>query len=104
MKKILFSILIITAVGFSVKTDNSDKAAATVNQAQGLYLFTDSKPANQYDFLGTVKYNNVLSNPQYNNVRDQLIKRIKKEWPAADGVIFHFNSGGADHADAIKFK
>jgi len=103
MKKVIFSAVIIFAVGFSAK-HNSDKANAVVNQVQGYYLFIDSKPVAAYEYLGTVKYNNSLANTQYSNVRDQLIKRIKKDWPTADGIIFSFNSGGADHADAIKFK
>ena len=105
MRKIIFSILIITAVGFSAKHTTSDKATATVNQVQGVYLFIDSKPVAAYEYLGTVDTKGITtSNPQYIVIRDKLIKRIKKDWPAADGVIFSFNAGGRDHADAIKFK
>ena len=104
MKKIIFSAIIFIAVGFSVK-HNSEKAQATVNQVQGVYIFIDSKPVADYTYLGTVDTKGVVSsNPQYTVVRDKLIKRIKKDWPAADGVIFSFNAGGKDHADAIKFK
>ena len=105
MKKIIFSILVIVAVGFSTNHYTSDKATATVNQVQGVYIFIDSKPVAEYQFLGTVDTKGIISgNPQYTVVRDKLLKRIKKDWPAADGVIFSFNAGGRDHADAIKFK
>jgi len=105
MKKIIFSVLIIIAVGFSTNHYTSDKATATVNQVQGVYIFIDSKPVAPYDYLGTVDTKGITtSNPQYIVIRDKLIKRIKKDWPAADGVIFSFNAGGRDHADAIKFK
>ena len=104
MKRIVFSILVIAAVGFSTNHYTSDKATATVNQVQGYYLFVDCKPATEYEYLGTVKSSGPSGNPQYTVIRDRLIKRIKKDWPAADGIIFHFSSGSADHADAIKFK
>jgi len=104
MKKVISAILIFCAVGFSVK-HNSDKATATVNQVQGVYIFIDSKPISEYEYLGTVSTKGmVTSNPQYIVIRDKLISRIKKDWPSADGVIFSFNSGGRDHADAVKFK
>jgi len=106
MKKIIFSILIIIcAVGFSTNHYTSDKATATVNQVQGVYIFIDSKPVSEYQYLGTVDTKGITTtNPQYTVIRDKLISRIKKDWPTADGVIFSFNSGGRDHADAIKFK
>ena len=105
MKKIIFSILIIVAVGFSTNHFTSEKATATVNQVQGVYIFIDSKPVTDYTYLGTVDTKGIATdNPQYTVIRDKLITRIKKDWPAADGVIFSFNAGGRDHADAIKFK
>jgi len=105
MKKIIFSVLIVVAVGFSTNHYTSDKATATVNQVQGVYVFIDSKPVAEYTYLGTVDTKGVVTtNPQYIVIRDRLIKRIKKDWPSADGVIFSFSSGSADHADAIKFK
>jgi len=104
MKKIMFSILLIIVVGFSVK-HNSAQATATVNQVNGLYIFTDCTPASEYEYIGSVKYNNALQgNPQYTVIRDQLIKRVKKDWPDANGVLFHFSSGSADRADAIFIK
>lgn len=104
MKKVIFATVIIFVVGFSAK-HNSDKANAVVNQVQGVYIFIDSKPVAEYEYLGTVSTKGVVSsNPQYLVIRDKLLKRIKKDWPSADGVIFSFNAGGADHADAIKFK
>ena len=110
MKNLLLAACILTCVGFTIKDTAeqftpTDKAAATVNQVQGVYLFIDSKPVAAYEYLGTVDTKGITtSNPQYIVIRDKLIKRIKKDWPAADGVIFSFNAGGRDHADAIKFK
>jgi hypothetical protein len=105
MKKIIFATVLFIAVGFSTNHYTSDKATATVNQVQGVYIFIDSKPVAEYTYLGTVDTKGIATdNPQYTIIRDKLIGRIKKDWPAADGVIFSFNAGGRDHADAIKFK
>ena len=103
MMKILFSILIITVVGFSKNT--SEKATATVNQVNGLFIFVDCTPVSDYNYIGSVKYNSIMQrNPQYTVIRDALIKKVKKDWPNANGVMFHFSSGSADKADAIFIK
>lgn len=72
---------------------------------QGLYIFTDCKPLYEYEYLGSVKNGaRFAGSSQYQPVRDGLIKKIKSDYPQADGVIFHFVNGAADKADAIKFK
>ncbi len=81
-----------------------DTNKAEVNSIQGMFIFTDSKPVADYQYLGTIKTNNQLIEPQYLNVRDELIKKLKKKFPDANGIIFSFNSGGADQADAIKIQ
>lgn len=80
------------------------KNTAEVNSLQGLYIFTDCKPVNEYEYLGTVKSAISLGDDQYSGVRDRLIKKSKKEYPSADGLILSLKTGGADMADAIKFK
>ncbi len=69
-------------------------------------MFTDSKPTQEYSYLGSVKTGTALlpRSRQYQPIRDLLIKKINKDYPDADGVIFHFVNGAADVADAIKFK
>ena len=105
MKKIIFSILIVSVVGFSVNHNSDDKAAATVNQVDGLFIFVDCTPVKEYKYIGSVKYGSIMQgNPQYTVIRDKLIKRVKKDWPDANGVLFHFSSGSADKADAIFIK
>src|SRR5262245_29918473 len=85
---------------------DSKNSTAEVNQIEGLLIFTDSKPVKEYEYLGTVKSNGTmgLGNPQYEGVRGRLIKKVKSEYPKADGVIMYLNYGQADKADAIKFK
>lgn len=71
------------------------------NQVQGLYIFTDSKPKNDFKYLGTVKSTGTFGNPQYENVRDRLIKQAKKEFPKGNGLIIDLRTGQADKADVI---
>ena len=79
---------------------------AEVEQIQGLYVFVDSKPVLEYDYLGTINGTGGRAslNPQYTVVRDILLKRAKKDYPTADGIILHLNAGGRDRCDVIKFK
>lgn len=82
------------------------KSTAEVEQIQGLYVFIDSKPVLEYDYLGTINGTGGRGalNPQYTVIRDAILKRAKKDYPAADGIILHLNAGGKDRADVIKFK
>jgi hypothetical protein len=90
---------------FAFKTlYDAKKNTAEVEQYQGIYVFIDSKPINQYDYLGTVKNTMSLSGGQYEDVRDKLIKKTKSEFPGADAIILNLKSGGTDHADAVKLK
>lgn len=110
MKKISFGILIgfslTLLIAFSSERPQELKnSTAEVNQVEGLLIFTDCKPVKEYEYLGTVKSNTGgFGNLQYEGVRNRLIKKVKKEYPKADGAIMYLNYGQADKADAIKFK
>ena len=79
------------------------KDLAIVNRMENLYVFTDSTPVTEYEYLGTVKVSVVWSG-QYQNVRNSLIKKAKKKYPQAEGIILHMKAGGTDRADVIMFK
>jgi len=108
MKKIILGSLIgvcmTTILAFTVANYDPKKSTAEVEQYEGLYVFVDSKPVKEYDYLGTVKASMTLGDTQYTGCRDRMIKKCKKDYPQADGIIITFKSGGADKADAIKFK
>ena len=107
MKKLLLGIVIgisLTAlIGAGVENYVVNKKTAEVATIQNLKVFTDSEPVMEYEYLGTVK-NGLSLSGQYQPVRDGLIKRVRKDYPQADGVILHLINGSADKADAIKFK
>ena len=98
--KIIIGLL---AVGLSLTafTFVSDKGSATVDQKEGLYIFLLSKPTAEYEYMGSVKKGLAWSG-QPDEMLNSRIKKIKKEYPKADGMIF--TSIDMDKADAIQFK
>lgn len=106
MKKILPIAVIFVLFAFSSVKFNREKATATVNQVQGMYVFVDSSPSAEYEYLGTVQTNKKakISNPQYQIVRDYLLMVAKEKYPNADGIVIHFSPADWDKADVIKFK
>ncbi len=107
MKKTILGVLIgftITAMlGFTYMSYEPKKATAEVEQMQGLYIFTDSKPVLEYEYLGTVKAT-IGMDSQYQGVRNKMIDKASRDFPNADALIMQFKSGGTDRCDAIKFK
>lgn len=92
--------------GFTIITTyEANNSTAEVEQMQGLYIFSDSKPVKEYEYLGSVKSNTGgFGSPQYTGVRDRLIKNAKKKYPNGEGLILNLKTGSADLADVIKFK
>lgn len=80
-------------------------STAEVNQEQGLYIFTDSKPVKEYEYLGTVKLEiSLINSGQYDGVKSTLIRKGKRDYPQANGIILNLVEGGTDRGDLIKFK
>jgi len=103
VRNIILFIIFLLLVSFTANYEPRN-STAEVEQVQGCYIFIDSRPVKEYKYLGTCKYTIAwVGSGQYQDVRNRLIKRIKKEYPEADGIIFHFHDGGEDRADAIKF-
>jgi hypothetical protein len=86
------------------------KDGASVNQYQGVYVFTDSSPTAEYKVLGSVKPKGRglmamgVKSVQYTSVRDAMIKAAKDAYPQANGVILTFSAGSADNCDAIEME
>lgn len=102
------NIILILAVIFGLcafQDGGKKKNLAEVNQIEGYFIFTDSKPVNEFEYLGTVKPSHKrISNPQYTNVRDAMIQDAKSQYPRADALILTLNAGGVDLVEAIRFK
>lgn len=106
MKNILnlFLVCCIAAaavVAYSFVPAETDKTAARVNQMQGLSIFILSTPTAAYDYQGSVtKKLAWTGEPQ--EMLNGIIKKVKNDYPDADGIIF--TTVDMDKADAIKFK
>jgi len=108
MKQTFAIAAILTLLSFT-STKVSHKSTATVKQIQGCFIFIDSEPITNYKYLGTVtltrkESRRELSSLQYQDVRDALLTKLKKLYPQAQGVIYHFHDGDTDKADAIIFE
>jgi hypothetical protein len=91
------------AIIIKFKENASNLNQAKVKQYQGLYIFVDSEPIAETEYIGTVKTKGSFSSNQYTSLRDKLIKRCKKKFGDAKGLILKFVSGGTDTGDAIKY-
>lgn len=85
------------------KDGQKNKERAKVEQYQGVYIFIDCKPISETTYLGTVKKTIGFSS-QYTAIRDALLKKCKKEFNDAEGLLMKFVEGGSDTGDAVKLK
>lgn len=107
MKRLFLGILIVICLtsicAFSVAGYTPKYCTAEVATVDGVYVFTDSQPVMPYDSLGVVELG-FVSGTQYESIRTNLLKRVKKAYPAADGVILNLDKKGIDNCKVIKFK
>lgn len=87
----------------------SQKNLAEVNKINGVYIFTDSKPVEDYEVLGEIKADDSdkdirISGAQYSPVRDNLINNSRLANYNVEGLILNLVNGGTDKAIMIKFK
>jgi len=76
---------------------------ARPDKIEGVYIFTDSVPIDDYETLGSVK--SVFSGASgYDAMRNALLQKAKKEHPALNGIIIRPSTNGPDKAEVIKFK
>lgn len=83
-----------------VPVDNN-KALGSVEQKEGIYIFILSKPVQEAQYLGSVKKGMAWTG-QPEEMLNSMMKKMKKEYPSADALVF--TTIGMDKADAYKFK
>lgn len=98
MKKLIL-IPALLLMAFAIQDANTGNA--TAEQVEGYYIFLMSKPVKAYEYLGTVKAGITWNGQPEENFRS-ILKRVKKDYPKADGIIFQDIS--LKKVDAIKFK
>jgi hypothetical protein len=97
-KIIVLAIATLLLTSFTLLTD---KGNATVEQKQDLYIFMLCKPTADFNYLGSVKIN-VAWTGKPDEMLNLTIKKVKREYPNANAIIF--TSVDMDKADAIQFK
>ena len=107
MKKSLLSFLfgcsLTIILAFNTDSFKPNYSTAEVSKIDEILVFSDSKPVMPYDSIGTVNLG-FVSGTQYETIRKNLIKRAKKSYPNADGIILILNKNGLDNCNVIKFK
>ena len=88
-----------TCVKFKSTTD---KNMARVEQAEGKYVFIQSKPVKEYEVLGTVKKTGLVWSGKPKEMYRTILRRAHKEYPNCDAVIFE--DIDMDYATCVKFK
>ena len=84
------------------KNTQEDHSLARVKRYSGIYVFCDSDPLNNFEFIGNLKGKFTFV-PQYSTLRDDFVKKCTKKYKNASGIIIHLVSGGKDTAEAVKF-
>lgn len=93
---------------------------ATVEQFNGVYVFTESKPVSEYEILGEIEFNGSGSSsfymsgglmlfssgetPQYNEIRSALVTNAVLANREVEGVIITILGNGKGKATMLKFK
>ena len=107
MKRVFLGVLLgscLTVIlAFNMSKYVPNHSTAEVSKIEGFYIFTDSKPTMPYDSLGDVDLG-IVSGTQYETIRTNLIKRARKKYQTADGIILSLNKNGLDKCNVIKFK
>jgi hypothetical protein len=97
----LLLIVILFSISSKAQTQ-SKKDIASVEQAQGMFVFLQSKPLAEYEVLGTVKKTGLVLTGSPKEMYRILLRRAKKDYPNCDGIIFE--DIDMEHATCVKFK
>ncbi len=101
MKKTLLLAAVTAFFTLSSFRMPDEKGKANVDQQEGVYLFMYSKPNAEFEYLGTIKVKAVWTG-QPAEMLNVALKKLKKDFPQANGIIF--NADNMEKADAIKIK
>ena len=99
---LLLGTLMVALLSFKISNSYEvNNSTAEAMKIQGLYIFFCSKPVSETDYLGTFKVKVSGDNSSLSRL-NAAIKRCKKEYPQAEGIVF--NTIDFERGDAITFK
>ena len=99
---ICVAIFSFNPVAVAGNKDKDTKKQAEVNQSNGIYIFVQSRPVQDYDVLGTVEKKGVVVSGRPREMFKTIIRRAKRDYPECEGVIF--DNLQLNHASCIKFR
>lgn len=97
MKKSLsISIIALFIVAVSLFSfNNPNRKTAEVRQIDGVFIYYMSTPVDKYEALGTVDNSGIISSKKPEALIPYMLKRLKKQYPNANGIIMERNMSDA---------
>ncbi len=92
------------AVIIKFKENTVKNSHSKVNQFQGVYIFADSEPMHETEYISTVTDPGKSNNFQYHALKEKLINICRKEQTNAKALVLKLVYGGTDSGDIIRFK
>lgn len=102
MNRFIFLLACLASTVLSM-AQGCDSRLANVYRHNGLLIFTDCEPINEYEVVEHER--SALSwSGQYSEIKNKLTRRALRDYPSADGIILSMVEGHVDRAVVIKFK
>lgn len=101
MKKLVFLLLLFVA--FSAGTTFSDERLGKVEKYNGLYVFWDCQPVDEFEIVGFVKTGLEVTGA-YGERRGKLTKKAAEYYPQGEAIIYDPETTGHGKALVIRFK
>lgn len=99
----LFILMACVISSVVVMAQDCDSKLANVYKHNGLLIFTDCEPINEYDVVEHER-SAISWSGQYTEIKNKLTRRALRDYPSADGIIISMTEGHVDRAVVIKFK
>ena len=100
LRSAVLPALLVTLMGVSAWEYQVRKSTAEATQVQGLYIFHRARPVMEYTSLGTVEVGGMVMSARYEASEEALVKKAKKKFPTADGLLMAENGFSAE---VVKF-
>ncbi len=95
-------LAVLTSINIFGQTSETDYSLAKVGKKiYGVYIFLNSEPYNEYDYIATVDVKITWTGSQQESF-EKAINKAKKKHPYFNGMVFH--SSDFDKVDLIRFK
>lgn len=85
----VLAVFMVSAGLFSFKPH--DKKLAEVKQYDGIFIYYLSEPVGDFEQLGKVSNSGIIMNNKPETVLPFMLKRLKRDFPKANAIIFEAN-------------